>query len=522
MNSERSGREACDTGMTQELRSASWLATQSCDEVPPHTQELLREGRELIIVAAYRQAYALFMRASQQAHEAGHLTGEAQALALLSYAAGNLGHNEEAIETAMLATQLADIGQDPLVSLMVLNYLGVALLWNGSHDGAQAVLTQAYDDALRHGRPGVVWQPHINRCLNEAYRAVTLRQLERQRPDASRLRRLLDDFDASAEALGKAGVSASLMQQGVLQWLRALAEGWQHGAAAAEPLVQASEAMAARMPEVRLLQAMQPWLRCEMALLSDAAPAALQAARQMHASCLCIEHQPLQRIALLLSSELHERQGQAGEALACLRLLQRGEHQIRQVSMHHRRSVAALHFELRQHKQEVQHLRSNALQLKRLSMEDPLTGLLNRRGMELLLAEALAGRPEDGSALYLSVLDVDRFKSVNDRFSHQVGDQVLRVLAELFQQSLRGQDLAARWGGDEFVLAFWAPDDEQAAAVGERLKRAVAAYPWGMLASGLCVSVSLGLTRSRGDDSLDSLLLRSDLGMYAEKRQQPA
>ncbi|MCC5618979.1 GGDEF domain-containing protein, partial [Nostoc sp. CHAB 5836] len=184
-------------------------------------------------------------------------------------------------------------------------------------------------------------------------------------------------------------------------------------------------------------------------------------------------------------------------------------------------NVAALRFELRQHKQEVRSLKHSTEQLQRLSMEDALTApLANRRGLERRLGQALAQPARE--PLFVAVVDVDRFKSVNDRYSHQVGDQVLRVLAELFQQSLRGQDLAARWGGDEFVLAFWAPDDEQAAAVGERLKRAVAAYPWGMLATGLCVSISLGLTRSRGDDSLDSLLLRSDLGMYAEKRQQPA
>jgi diguanylate cyclase len=521
MKSAGGGREAGHR--EQELYSPSWLATLAGGDTPPDIKQLLNQGRQLIIEAGYRQAYALFMRASQRAHEVQHLCGEVTAMALLSYAAANLGHNEEAIETAMLAAQLAEAGGNSLVRLTVLNYLGVALLWNGSHEGAEAVLKQAYDEALSGGRPGMVWQLHINRCLNEAYRVVTLRQLERRRPDGGQLQALLDAFDAHVVAQGKAGAPGSLLLQAVLQWLRAMARTWQQGGASAHALAQASEALAARMPEAQLLPGMQLWLRCELALVSEAAPAALQAAQQMHALCQRIEQQPLQRIALLLSSELHERQGQAAEALACLRLLQQREHQIRQVSMSHRRTVAALHFELRQHKQEVQSLKSNAQQLQRLSMEDALTGLANRRGLELRLAELLGGgeRPE-GMALYLSVIDVDRFKSVNDRHSHQVGDQVLKALSALFQQSLRGQDMAGRWGGDEFVLAFWAHDDEQAEAVGERLKRAVAAYPWGLLATGLCVSISLGLTRARADDSLDTLLLRSDLGMYAHKRKQPA
>lgn len=482
---------------------------------------LLSLGRDLIATARYDEAYRTLMRAAKLAHDANDLADESRCLAQLSYATAALGLNEEAIETAMLSSQLADACGDASARLIALNYLGVALMWNGSHEGAEAMLRPAFELARELGKPGQSWRPQINRCFNEAYRQIGQRHLERRAPDVQRLAVLMDELRGREER----STPLALLTQGLWLWLQALTAAWQQGrsSAGAEAEIEMA-ALCARHPELGLLQAMLPWLRCELALVDGRLQAASEAALQMRQRALQIEQQPLLRNALRLSCDLHELQGQTARALDCMRELQLNEHRLRQVSMRHRRDVASLRLELREHKREMQTLRSDAQQLQRLSVEDPLTSLANRRGIEQRLVEALLGqgRPEPEAALYVSVIDVNDFKGVNDRHSHQIGDRVLQTLAILFQQQLRSQDLAGRWGGDEFVLAFWALDDAQAQAVALRVSDAVSRHAWSQLAPGLHIGISLGLTRALPEDTLDSLLLRSDLGMYAHKRSAAA
>lgn len=484
-----------------------------------HVEQVLEQGRRDLSAARYRAAYDLFMQASQRAHDAGALASEARALALLAYAAATLGHSEEAIETAMLASRLARAcPADTALGIQVGNYLGIALLWNGSHEGAEAVLAQTYEQARQDARGGLFWHPQINRGLNEAYRLFALRHMARQAPQPRRLQTMLDTLEAHAATRPPAPEPAPLMARGLGTWLRSLAAAWAGDAAMARLHEQDLLSVCKSHTGVPMLAAMAHWLRAELALGLGRHEEALLAARQLSLLTQGIGHQPLQRIALLLQADLHEMSGRPAAALECLRQQQQREHQLRQVSMHHRRNVAALRFELRQHKQEVQSLKHSAQLLQRLSMEDALTGLANRRSLERLLGQALEQSTDE--ALFVAVVDVDQFKSVNDCHSHQVGDLVLKTLAGLFQQLLRGEDLAGRWGGDEFVLAFRAADEAQAQAVAERLRRAVLLHPWEALAPGLCVSISLGLTEARPGDDLDALLLRSDLGMYAHKRQR--
>ena len=482
---------------------------------------LLGLGRDLIATARYDQAYETLMRASKLAHDAADPAEESRCLAQLAYAAAALGHTEEAIETAMLASQLADASGDGPARLMALNYLGVALIWNGSHEGAEAMLRPAFQLATELGKPGQCWRPQINRCFNEAYRQIGLRHLERRRPDCRRLVTLMEVLQARAPE----DTPQALIALGLWHWLRAITAAWQQGSAAAGAAAEQDlAALCARCPELGLLQAMLPWLRCELALVDGRIDVAIAEAGQMRQRAMQIQQQPLLRNALRLACDLHEMQGETARALDCMRELQLSEHRLRQVSMRHRRDVATLRLELREHKREMQNLRSDAQQLQRLSMEDPLTSLSNRRGIEQRLGAALAGhgRPDPEAVLYVSIVDVDDFKGVNDRHSHQVGDRVLQTLAMLFQQQLRTQDIAGRWGGDEFVLAFWALDDAQAQAVARRVHDAVERHAWSLLAPELCIGISLGLTRAQPDDTLDSLLLRSDLGMYAHKRSGAA
>lgn len=141
---------------------------------------------------------------------------------------------------------------------------------------------------------------------------------------------------------------------------------------------------------------------------------------------------------------------------------------------------------------EQQRLQERLLRTERAALEDWLTRLANRRHAEDALPWLLQRTHIE--PLALALLDIDHFKQVNDRFGHAVGDRVLREFADLLRQQLRGADLLARWGGEEFVLALAGQGARQAMNILERLRRTVQSHPWHHLAEGLAVTTSIGFT----------------------------
>jgi diguanylate cyclase (GGDEF)-like protein len=147
---------------------------------------------------------------------------------------------------------------------------------------------------------------------------------------------------------------------------------------------------------------------------------------------------------------------------------------------------------------------------------DELTGLPNRRAFNEELARALARSARSEDPLSLCVLDLDRFKDVNDRFGHQVGDEVLAHAAEVIRISLREGDMAARFGGEEFAALLPATDSDTAYAVAERIRASVADAP---ARPGLRVTVSIGTASAAAKAERDAsdLLRRADRALYAAK-----
>lgn len=151
---------------------------------------------------------------------------------------------------------------------------------------------------------------------------------------------------------------------------------------------------------------------------------------------------------------------------------------------------------------------------------DDLTGLLNRRGfMERLVRLEKSGRwPGD---MWLVAIDIDRFKSINDRHTHTAGDAVLVQLSQLLSEGCRPHEFAARFGGEEFMLLFEAPSREAAYGVVNQLRQRFANSP--TMFGGTCIfhSFSAGLVRPAGPDRvepLEDLLTRADEALYAAKR----
>jgi two-component system, cell cycle response regulator len=156
-----------------------------------------------------------------------------------------------------------------------------------------------------------------------------------------------------------------------------------------------------------------------------------------------------------------------------------------------------------------------------MAITDALTGLSNRRYMESHLATLIEQAATRGKSLAALVLDIDYFKAINDTHGHDAGDDVLRDFALRIKRSIRGIDLACRYGGEEFVIIMPETDMAVAAMVAERLRRRIAADPFAV-AQGtrhIPVTISIGIAGLRGkEDTAASLLKRADEALYRAKR----
>jgi two-component system cell cycle response regulator len=154
---------------------------------------------------------------------------------------------------------------------------------------------------------------------------------------------------------------------------------------------------------------------------------------------------------------------------------------------------------------------------QRLAAIDPLTGLRNRRSFLELTGVEVARSNRYSLPLSLLLLDVDHFKSINDSHGHAGGDQVLSAISSLLRKQLRTPDLAARWGGEEFVLALPSTDCDGGRVAGERIRLAVQQLrvPYGD--TTISVSVSIGLAELRPGETLESVIDRADRAMYTAK-----
>ncbi|BBI19745.1 transcriptional regulator [Qipengyuania flava] len=152
-------------------------------------------------------------------------------------------------------------------------------------------------------------------------------------------------------------------------------------------------------------------------------------------------------------------------------------------------------------------------ELKGLALTDPLTGLLNRRGFVEQLEQLPTG------AGTLALLDGDRFKQVNDRLGHAEGDRVLRALADRLRDRLRKQDMAARWGGDEFVILLRDTDEQEARAIVKRVQLSLRRRPIARL-DGRPVNFSVGFAPLSGEtmEAVTEAVKAADAEMYATKR----
>jgi two-component system cell cycle response regulator len=160
-------------------------------------------------------------------------------------------------------------------------------------------------------------------------------------------------------------------------------------------------------------------------------------------------------------------------------------------------------------------------ELRREATHDSLTGLWSRAAVLGILAREVHQARREGAPLALVMVDIDRFKSVNDTYGHLVGDAVLREVAHRVESRVRGGDIVGRYGGEEFVVVLPGCDGRSAVEVAERLRSAVADAPVERAPGPLRVTVSLGVAAEHGDGDLaaDPLLRAADEALYRAKAE---
>lgn len=159
-------------------------------------------------------------------------------------------------------------------------------------------------------------------------------------------------------------------------------------------------------------------------------------------------------------------------------------------------------------------LRADAAEVRRLAVTCPVTGLWNRHHLDTDLAAKIGAATAGAVPLSLMMIDIDRFKPINDRHGHAIGDKVLRAVAMRLGAGIRARDTLARFGGDELALVMPETGLETACLVAERLRALVAD---GTTEVPFTVTISIGVAELRYDESATELLTRADAALYAAK-----
>ena len=498
--------KAAEAGNDRHFEAKALLCLAHCDRMLSH----------------YRRAHRASQRAAQLFHLLGDTSGEVMALTTHAFVSINLGRNEEAVEAALLSVRLSQFLEMEEHSVLSYNALGVAYFWSHSFEKAEQALRTARQIAERAQPPLSTFQPCVNQWWTEVIRVFYERYYVGELPALDRMRELraaVITLMAGGDA-GSAEPGTHVTTEAVLLFGLCLDQCWHGRIGQAKLDADALAGWAQRYGTVTWLSALESWVRAEIAWAQNDWPVALQHAARMIAMAVEVEHEQLAYLGHLLSSQLFVAQGRNGEALDELRRLRLREQLIRSDSLETREKVVEWQVDLRTQRQSVNRLEMSSRRLEKLSLEDTLTGIPNRRNFELYASELLRSGLERGQPPCVALIDVDRFKQINDNFSHQVGDAVLKQIAHILKSHLREDDMAARLGGDEFVIVFKHAELAVARQVCARIAAAVRAFDWPAIAKGLFSSISVGVVAAMPGDSVESLTHRADTAMYQQKKKR--
>jgi two-component system, cell cycle response regulator len=218
--------------------------------------------------------------------------------------------------------------------------------------------------------------------------------------------------------------------------------------------------------------------------------------------------------AMREQAELYAARNDFREAFETLRDFHRADVEMRAMERDGRARTLNAIFEATEARRSSDYFRE-------LSVRDPLTGLHNRRHLDNRLTELLEQVVEQGTRLTVGLVDLDHFKRINDTRSHAVGDEVLRQVADLLRAAAAGVDggLAARMGGEEFLVLLPGVDRRDGIERFERLCHDIARHPWDAVSDGVAVTASIGVAAAPDDEvERSALIAAADRNLYRAKR----
>jgi len=169
---------------------------------------------------------------------------------------------------------------------------------------------------------------------------------------------------------------------------------------------------------------------------------------------------------------------------------------------------------------EITTLKKELKGIKHTARTDMLTGLLNRRGFDEALLEARLYSIDHNQALSIILADIDHFKKVNDTHGHLIGDSVLKMLSKLLKEHIKGKDIAARFGGEEFIIILPETPLKGAFILAEQIRMSLRTMKWTAKESGKSIgsiTISLGVAQFKSNETTESLIHRADNALYFAK-----
>jgi diguanylate cyclase (GGDEF)-like protein len=471
-----------------ELAQAALAAARDSGDLAATAAALLVRAGLLLRQARYEAAYEDARAALDIGRQRGDPVGMAQALRTIGHVHDDLGDYAVALEHHLQALAHDDGSGHAVSRANTLRTIGI--VYSKAGDPRQGLAF--YEQSLALTRSAGDLEATARTLNNIGINLKNLGELDRSR---LALEEALVLFERLRSAGGQAGALSNLGL--TFEKLGCTDEAERCQRRAVEFARRAGYAMAG----VKSWRALGELLT-QVGRLDEAAIAlaeALAIAEAMGA-------RPERALCHRALAEMHKRAGRGMEALAHFEAFHRLDREV--FNEESDRKLRSLQ------------IRHRVAQLERQSLEDGLTGLHNRRYLDAALAEAVHRALREGRPLAVALADLDDFKRINDRFSHIVGDAVLRAAARALREHCRAGDAVARYGGEEFALLLPDTDAAGAAHLCEKLRRAVAEFDWRSLHPELAVTLSIGVAGlDVAADAVDveRLLARADQALYRAK-----
>lgn len=508
-----------------EVESARELAVQVLQDAEKQA-DMSMQAKAHMALAQYDRVLGKFRRAIEAAQRAvqlsqldGDISSEASALSLLAHASSILGRDAEAVEAALFSVKLGELLPPGPQQVNLQNYLGVAYLWSKSFAKAESALRESERLALLYAPHSNVLLPRTNLVWLEVMRLSGERYFTGVMPSTGALRQRLAEctglFEDGTPFPMLPGVRAVL--QRFARSSLALCLCWEGDLDGAQQQWIAAESRAQPAKYAQVANVISHWVQAELCWGRQDLEGARREATILIDLAGSAEFEQMATVGHLLLTQIYKAQGLGALALEEERRHRQRELRVRDDILDSRHRVVRAHLDIRTSEQHLRLLAQHSQELERLSFEDSLTGIPNRRRFDIQLADALKEASDSAQPFCLALIDLNDFKRVNDRYSHAAGDDVLKTIARSIQASLRETDLPARLGGDEFVILFPRTTLQSAQEMCGRLHSLVAALRWDHWSAALRVTVSIGVAQACAGDTAESLIQRSDIRMFEEK-----